>query len=253
MIEISLKPDVLGIFAGFPITNALLVSVLTTIVLCVIFMFVARRMKQVPGRLQLFVETFLTGSYEFVHGVTQNETVTKRMFPIFTTLLLFFLAANLTGFIPGLAALSFNDMPLYRSATSDYALIFVITMVMFIGWQLVAIVSGGLFGYVKKYINFSSPMDFVMGLLDIIGESAKIVSLSFRLFGNIFAGEVIATVMLVLMPYVAPVPFALLGLLSSVIQAAVFPILVLIFFNMAIVVKEEKQKEVLVAEGASTK
>ncbi|PIW37147.1 MAG: hypothetical protein COW24_01655 [Candidatus Kerfeldbacteria bacterium CG15_BIG_FIL_POST_REV_8_21_14_020_45_12] len=244
-IEISLKPETLFDVAGFSVTNSMLWTSLIAIILMVVFVFTARRLKEVPGRLQLFIETFVVGAWDFVHGIFKDEKLTARAFPMFATLALFFLCANLFSFIPGLGVITVSDAPLYRSPATNYSLIFVLTFANFIIWQLIAIVSGGFFGYAGKFFNFSGGnimercLNFALGLLDIIGEIAKIVSLSFRLFGNIFAGEVISAVMLSIAPLFIPIPFWMLGLLSSVIQAFVFPILIVIFFQMAIITKEK--------------
>lgn len=241
-MNISLSPEILFHIGAFPVTNSMLMSWIVSIGLILAFVVAARRWKEIPGKLQLFMEVFLVGSHDFVEGTSNgNQTVTRRMFPFFTTMAVFFLVSNLMTLLP-LAWISVNDTPLFRTPTSDYATIFVITMFSFILFQVVAVVTGGAFGYIKKFFNFSSPIQFVLGLLDIIGELAKIVSLSFRLFGNIFAGEVLATIMLSLVPFIAPLPFAFLGILSGVIQAFVFPILVLIFVNMAIATRAEAEK-----------
>ena len=239
-IQIHLKPSVIGEVAGFPITNAIIMAVIITISMAALFAVTARRMTLVPGKVQLLVESFISYCYSFVTSIFGDGPAAKRIFPLFITLFVFFLASNLVGFIPGVAAVSFNDLPLFRAPTSSYAAIFVITMVIFIGLQITVLVTAGLTGYVKQFINFDSPIDFAMGLLNIIGEASKVVSLSFRLFGNIFAGEVIATVIIALLPIAGPqVPFSLLGLLSSLIQALVFPLLVIIYFKMGLDVRTE--------------
>jgi F-type H+-transporting ATPase subunit a len=115
----------------------------------------------------------------------------------------------------------------------DYTVVFMLTLVSIVSAQVFAIVANGPIGYLKKYINFSSPLDFVLGLMDIIGELSKILSLSFRLFGNVFAGEVLGSVMLFLMPFFLPLPFMFMGLLSALIQAFVFSLLSTIFITMA--------------------
>lgn len=239
-LHISLKPEEIFTIGNFPVTNSLFIAVCVSLILIVVLVGTGLRMKEVPGKFQLLIEELVGGLHNFVHSITQSKKLTTAIFPLFATLALFFMLSNLLGLIPGLAAISISGTPAFRAPTTDYSLIFVITMVMFIVWQLVAVFTAGFVGYFKQYFNFSSPLNFALGILDIIGEAAKIVSLSFRLFGNIFAGEVIATVMLTLAPFVAPVPFALLGLLSSVIQALVFPILVLIFIKMSVAVKEEQ-------------
>lgn len=233
MLDISLKPEILGHVGSFPISNSFVASIIVSVILIIIFAVVSRNMKEVPGKFQLFVESLVAGLYNFVFGnMGRNRKVVDRFFPVFITLVLFFLFSNLLGMIPFLGAISFNGEPAYRAPTSDYGIVFTLTLTMFLLMQLVSIGSSGPLGYLKKFFNFSSPLNFVLGLLDIIGELAKVLSLSFRLFGNIFAGEVLAAVIFFLVPYLAPVPFSLLGLLGSIVQAFVFPILVLIFVTM---------------------
>jgi F-type H+-transporting ATPase subunit a len=109
-----------------------------------------------------------------------------------------------------------------------------ITVVIFIYWQVMIIRNISLLAYLKKFFNFSSPINFGIGLLEIVGDLAKIISLSFRLFGNIFSEEILILVMLSIAPFVAPLPFSMLGLLTSVIQALLFPMLILLFMNISI-------------------
>ncbi len=87
--------------------------------------------------------------------------------------------------------------------------------------------------YFKKFINFSNPINFFVGVLETVSEFAKIVSFAFRLFGNIFAGEVLLAVIGFLVPIIAPMPFYGLELFVGFIQALVFSMLSLVFFNMA--------------------
>lgn len=232
-ISISLKPEVIATVGDFPITNSLWVSFLVTTILIVVFARSAAKQQKIPGKWQVLLEAFVSGCYSLVKSTVGSEHVAKKAFPLFATLVAFFLLSNLLGLLPIWSAFSVSDVPLYRPATADYTLVFTITALMFILWQVVIIVSGGLWHFLKTYKN----------PLDIIGEFAKVISLSFRLFGNIFAGEVIATIMISLVPYFAPIPFAFLGLLSSVVQAIVFPFLVIIFMNMAIAVPKKVEKE----------
>ena len=117
------------------------------------------------------------------------------------------------------------------------------TMITVILVQIVAIAVHGPFGYMGKFFNFKSPLSFFLGLMDIVGELAKIVSLSFRLFGNIFAGEVLGAVMLFLAPFLVPLPFMFLGLLSAVVQAFVFAVLTVVFVKLASEIEEEELVE----------
>jgi F-type H+-transporting ATPase subunit a len=231
---VSLKPDTLFTVGNFPITNSLWVSYFLTIVLSLTLLFVSKRLKPVPGKLQLFVETLFTGFYALILDTTKNEKLTKQVFPVFMTIALFFLSANLMGQLPGLMAIEVNGHHFFRPATGDYAMVLGITVVIFIYWQVMIIRNISLLVYLKKFFNFSSPINFGIGLLEIVGDLAKIISLSFRLFGNIFSEEILILVMLSIAPFVAPLPFSMLGLLTSVIQALLFPMLILLFMNISI-------------------
>ena len=88
-------------------------------------------------------------------------------------------------------------------------------------------------GYLKKFFNFSNPINFFVGILELISEFAKIISFSFRLFGNVFAGEVLLAVILMLVPYFVPLPFYGLEMFVAVIQAFVFAMLTLVFIKLA--------------------
>lgn len=241
-MDITLAPITLFEIWGFPVTNSLWVAIAISIGLITFTYYIRKKQKDVPGTAQLFMEEFVLYCHKFVEDATNRSKSANWLFPIFTTLAMFFLAANLLSYLPGLGAITYNDLPIYRTATADYSLIFAITVAMFLSIQFIAIKTSGVFGYLKKFINVSSPMNFIMGILDIIGELAKVVSLSFRLFGNVFAGEVLAVILLGLVPYIAPVPMAMLTLLSAVIQAFVFPILVIIYFQMVLEAGKEVAK-----------
>lgn len=232
-LSISLSPEVLFFVGGFPVTNTFLWGFVLSVVLVVMAFFVKSRLREVPGRFQNLMEVVIGGGFDFVDTLMSDRKKTKRVFPLVFTMFLFILLANLFAFLPGAAAIKSNDVPLFRAVMSDYGFVLMMTMITIITAQIVAIVVNGPFGYLKKFINLSSPLDFFLGLMDLVGELAKILSLSFRLFGNIFAGEVLTMVMLFLAPYFIPLPFMLLGLLSAVIQAFVFALLTTIFISMA--------------------
>jgi len=233
-MKISLAPEILFYIGNFAVTNTILVSVATSIIILLFLLLARRKMSLVPKGVQFWAEVMLEEGYKFVEGVMGTERAAKRVFPYIATVFLFILTANLIPFVPGLDTITMNGVPLYRTATTDYNLVFMLTIISLVLVEMVAIVSGGIIKYVAKFINVKGPIAAFMGIMDLVGEFAKIISLSFRLFGNIFAGQVLSAVILFLAPFVIPLPFALLGLLAAVIQAAVFSILVLIFFSMAI-------------------
>ncbi len=128
--------------------------------------------------------------------------------------------------------------PLLRAGSSDLSFTLALALctilyVQYIGFKHLKL------GYLKKYLNFSGPIQFFVGILEIISEFAKIVSFSFRLFGNIFAGEVLLVVMIFLAPYIVPIPFYGLEIFVGMVQALVFMMLTLVFLNGATVSHDE--------------
>ncbi|MDD5072005.1 MAG: F0F1 ATP synthase subunit A [Patescibacteria group bacterium] len=246
-LNIKLAPDILFHFAGFPVSNAFFWSLVLSLFLIIFTLFVRKNLKLVPGKLQNIVELLLESGYSFVKSIAGTEKKTKRIFPLVFTMFIFTLAANLAVFIPGQSAITLarqeGFVPLFRAVMSDYSMVFVMTIITFLTTQIVAIMVHGPFGYLGKFINLKNPLQFFLGFMDLIGELAKVISLSFRLFGNIFAGEVLGTVMLFLAPFFIPLPFLFLGLLTAVVQAFVFAVLTLVFITMASEIEEDELTE----------
>jgi F-type H+-transporting ATPase subunit a len=125
-------------------------------------------------------------------------------------------------------------VPLLRSAASDLNFTLAIAVVAVIATNVFGILANGIGGHVSKFISFKDPVSFFVGLLELLGEFAKMISFSFRLFGNVFAGEVLLIITAFLVPYVVPVPFLMLELFVGFIQALVFSTLTLVFISIAI-------------------
>ena len=241
-MDLSLTPDILGHIGGFPITNTFWVAVFLSLLLILIFTWVSKKLKLVPGVLQVLLETIIDGSYNLIKDTTNSKKIANRLHPFALTVFLLFLFGNLLSFVPGLSTVTYNDIPLYRTATTDFNMVLIITMFFLIIVQMTTIVSGGLLTYFKKFLNFSSPLNFILGFFDIIGEFARLISLSFRFFGNAFAAEVLFAVLLFIFPYILPLPFMALILLSSIVQPAVFALLAMIYIQMAVVEKRIDEK-----------
>lgn len=248
-MDITLAPETLFTIFGFDVTNTFFVTVLISLLLIALFSFATRKMKAVPKGIQFWAEVFVMEGYKFIRDIAGSDEKAKKMFPFIMTMFFVFLFANFIQFIPGIGAISYNGVALHRTATSDYTLAFSLAILSIVLVQIITIVSGGFWMYFTKFFTFKGEnlgmrlINAFLGIMDIISELAKIVSLSFRLFGNMFAGEILAAVIIGLVPYILPVPFALLGVLTALIQAAVFAILVLIFMSMAVVEKEYKEQQ----------
>lgn len=245
---ISLAPPVLFEIAGFPITNTLLVSVVLSVFLLAVGFIGTRNLQLVPRGVQFWIEVVFEVVYNFLYTLTKNARTTRLMFPLVMTLFLFILFGNLFAYIPGISAITFKGASIYRTITSDYSLVLMLTIISVGLTQAVMLWTGGILNYTKKFINFSGtwgmkPINFFLGIMDFIGEGAKIVSLSFRLFGNMFAGEVLSIVVGSLVPFVLPLPFALLGLLTAFVQPAVFSMFTALNISGAIVPPPAKPSE----------
>ncbi len=123
-------------------------------------------------------------------------------------------------------------VPYLRAGTADLNTTIALALISFTLIQIFGIQAAHL-GYFSKFINFSSPIAFYVGILELISEFAKIISFAFRLFGNVFAGEVLLVVISALVPILVPMPFYGLEIFVGLVQALVFTMLSLVFFNMA--------------------
>lgn len=125
-------------------------------------------------------------------------------------------------------------VPLLRSANSDLNMTLAIALISVFFIQMIAIKNIGWKNYLQKFFNFTNPILFFVGLLEIISEIVKIFSFSFRLFGNIFAGDVLLIVIFGLVPYIAPIPFMGIEMFAGFIQALIFSMLTLVFIKTSV-------------------
>ncbi|NCB20965.1 MAG: hypothetical protein EOM88_03550 [Clostridia bacterium] len=242
-LNISLSPEILFYIGQIPISNSFFWSlfVFTFLIIGAIVFKYSLRLR--PGKFQSLLEMLISESYNFVESMMGSKKKAQKVFPLVFTMFFFIFFVNLLTFIPGQSAVTIKTaggiIPLFRAIIADYSLVFVMTIVSVFVTQTVAIVSMGPLRYIGKFLNFTSPLNFFLGLMDLVGEIAKVLSLSFRLFGNIFAGEVLAAVMLFLFPFFLPLPFSFLGILTAVAQPFVFSVLTVVFISMASTAAEE--------------
>ena len=241
-MHISLQAETLGTLFGLPITNSLVLSVLTAFLLVGGGLLVAYSLKVIPNRVQGAVEIVLDGILSFMAQTLGNMEQAKKFFPLVATIFLFILLNNWIGVLPGTGSIGFFEMehgekvfvPLFRSANSDLNTTFALAFVTMFAIQLYGIRKLGIVKHLGKFFVFTrGPINFFVGILELIGEFAKILSFSFRLFGNIFAGEVLLLIIMFLVPFLIPLPFLLLEFFVGFIQALVFAMLTMIFLKMA--------------------
>lgn len=245
-MEISLSPESLFHIGSFPVTNTLVMTFLLSLLIIVVALVLCKRLKLIPRGLQNIFEYAIEAMLDLIDSVTQNKEQSKKFFPIVVTIFIFVILSNWIELIPGLGTIGINEnlhgktvlIPFIRSASADLNVTLAIAFISVFTVQFMGIAAIGVSKYAGKF--FVSPFHkpyFIgtfVGALELISECAKIVSFSFRLFGNIFAGEVLLIVMLNLVPFLVPLPFLFLELFVGFIQALVFAMLTLVFLKMAV-------------------
>lgn len=251
----ALAAEPLFHLGSFPVTNSMLNAWVSVVIFCVVAYIANRRTSLIPRGVHNFFETIIDLLLKEVEKVTENKAKARLFFPLVATIFFFILVNNWLGLVPGTGTIGIYGevhgvtelIPLLRPATSDLNLTLALAAFSVIVTHIVGIRSLGIVSHVSKFINIrgifralkKGPMaiviaiiEFFVGLLEIISEVAKTLSLSLRLFGNVFAGEILIGVMLSLMSYVVPIPFMFLEILVGVIQATVFAMLVLVFLTI---------------------
>lgn len=241
---ISLRAEpVLNVW-GFEITNTLLLSFLVVLVFLIIGLISRKKMKVLPGRFQAFFEWLTEEILSLMESVLGERSLAERYLPLVSSIFLFVIISNWLGLLPGLSSIGIREpgkpiIPFLRSPASDLNFTLALALISVIGTNIIAVKSLGLKLHLKKFFNFRNPIKFFVGILELISEFAKVISFSFRLFGNVFAGEVLLIIVGALVPYFIPMPFMTMELFVGFIQAFIFAMLTLVFIATATAMHEE--------------
>lgn len=274
----SFAPEVFFKIGIFPVTNTIINTILVDGFLLLLAFFVWATTSKIPGRFQLVMEYIIGGLYSFTESIASEKA--KQIFPFFMTFFLFILVANWSGLVPGVNTFGHVErsegqthiVPLIRAATSDLNTTLALAIVSLSATHIMSFRALGLSEYLSRFIPFfpfflsllkgkpklnldtSGPINLVMsffnplvlvfvGGLEIISELVKIVSLSFRLFGNIFAGEIVLETVSGIFAFVFPLPFLMLEVVVGVVQALVFAMLTLAFMVILTTPHKTEAKE----------
>src|SRR3989344_589889 len=240
-MNISLAAEPLFHIGTFPITNTLIMAWVIVLFLGIFAFVVSRKYSEKPRGAQNILEAIMEKMLDFFADVLGSRAQAIKVFPLVATIFIFIAFSNWIEIVPGLGTIGLFEaheghtvlVPFIRSASADLNFTIALAVITVFSIQILGIMSIGFFKYVGKFINFHGPINFFVGILELIGEISKIVSLSFRLFGNIFAGEVLLTVVLFLVPYIVPLPFLGLEIFVGFVQALVFSMLTLVFLKIA--------------------
>ncbi len=242
-IHIALSAERVGTLFGLPITNTLLSEWLVMAVLIITAVLVGRKSTLIPGKVQNFFELI----FEFIIGYMTDILGTRqraiKFFPFIITIFLFIATSNLFDFLPFFGSLTFMHegevVPLFRPVNTDLNVTLALAIISVLAIEISGIVAIGFWKYLGKFFTFSGNsigqrfLNFTVGLIEFVSEMSRFISFSFRLFGNIFAGEVLLAVASYFMPYILPIPLMGFETFVGVVQAAVFAMLTLFFLKLA--------------------
>ena len=257
--EVTIYAEPIFSIGNFHITNSLITSWLTVLILVSFFIVLRKKMSKVPGKLQHFFEIIMDGALSLCDQVTNDRKISIKIFPLVFSLFLFILVSNWLGLVPFLGSFGFTAtegathtfVPLFRSGTADINTTLAFGLMVVVASNIFGILVIGAWKSFNKYVNLKAlgsiftkafkdpsvlivaPITFFVGILELIGEFAKVASLSFRLFGNVFAGEVLLVSMATIFAYIVPAPFLFLEVFVGLIQALIFSLLAAVYFTIA--------------------
>ena len=225
---ISLKPEVLFEVYNLKITNTLLTSFLTVIILVIFSLYIKYNIKEKPSKIQALLEIIFENFYNFWYSLTGIRNI--KIFAFCFSFFIYILIANWLGVLPGFGSFYLKHLdekiPLLRTVYSDLNMALALSLISVIGVNILAFSKLNI-NYFKKYLN-------PIGVLEFFSELSKIISFSFRLFGNILSGEVLLMIINVIISFLAPLPFLALEIFVGFIQALIFFTLTSIFLKVAL-------------------
>ncbi|HEX3420571.1 MAG TPA: F0F1 ATP synthase subunit A [Candidatus Udaeobacter sp.] len=250
---VSLKPQMLVHFGhGFGITNSMLVTWIVAAGIIILAQTAMRNPKPIPSPRQNFWEWMVEGLYTFLENIIGRDLVRKG-FWFYATIFIFILIVNWFGLIPGIGTVGWGhygpsgnfvvDRPLLRGGNADLNMTTAMSAVFFVMWFVWAIQANGVGGFLKHLFGpkgetsgiikiLMAVIFFAVGWLEVISILFRPIALSFRLFGNIYAGESILEAMSTMVPWLSPIlpiPFYFLEVLVGFVQALVFMLLTAVF------------------------
>lgn len=237
-----------SITPGFPFTNSLLMMLVVDVFLIGLALLVTRKMQDVPRGLQNVMEAILEALYNIFRNISPKFV--DRAFPLVATIFLYVLISNWSGLIPGATSIGgcvekypgydnpsttcapgYALIPFGRPPSTDLNFTLALGLISFVFFQYWGFKTLGL-SYLSKFFNLNGIMSFV-GIIEFISEIMKPIALALRLFGNIFAGEVLIAIIIFLVPLIVPMPIYVFEIFIGFIQAVVFALLTMAFLSIA--------------------
>ena len=260
-LEISIAAEPIFHILSFTLTNSLLNSWIAVVVIVLITILIRRKkITLVPRGIHNAIEMILEQALNLADSVTGSREKSIKFLPIVLPLFTFIMINNWLGLVPGVGSFGFfeknggNEVftPLLRGATADLNTTLALAVATVILTHVFGVLMTGAWSHFNKFVRINlflelprkvfkekqymalliNPINFFVGLVEVAGEFAKMASLSLRLFGNIFAGEVLMGAIALIFAYILPIPFIFLEILVGAIQALIFSILALVFMSI---------------------
>jgi F-type H+-transporting ATPase subunit a len=225
--EIKIAGEEIFEVLGLGVTNTFLLGLIIAAGLFLFSFLSTRAQNMVPKKLQNFWEMILESLYNFFGSIAGDKERTKEIFPLAGTIFLFVLFSNLLELLPGVGVFHF-----LRAPSSDLNFTFALSLFSMGYINFLAFKKLGFSSFMKRFFS-KNPLMMFVGALEGMGEFTRALSLAFRLFGNLFAGEILLMVISYLFAYVLPLPFLGLEILVAFIQAFIFSSLIVIFYVSA--------------------
>lgn len=256
--ENTLYAEPIAHLGSFPITNAMLNSWLVLIIVVILAIALRRSLKIVPRGLQNAMEMIIEGFLGLFDSVTGSRKKSLAFAPLVLAFFFFILLNNWSGILPGVGSIGQVIekggekffIPYFRGGTADLNTTLALATIGVVVSHIMGIIAIGWWKYLNKFLNIKAlleipkkvikeptilivnPIKIFVGFVEIISELAKVASLSFRLFGNVFAGEVLLASMSALLAFGLPLPFLFLEILVGLIQALIFAMLILTYLTI---------------------
>jgi F-type H+-transporting ATPase subunit a len=239
--HISLPAEAIFTVFGFPVTNSMITSLIGYALLFWMVFFVAGKVKKgEKNRFASLIQWIFEMLYETVEQVAGDKKLAKRIAPLSITMFFFILVQYWVGILPFVGeAVTWNGIPLFRGGIADLNVTFALAIITIIMAQVYAIRALGAKGNLGRYFRnpFKDIAGAFEGILELIAEFSRLLGLSFRLFGNVFAGEILLVMISFLTSYLSPLalpPFYIFELFIGAIQAYIFFMLTTVFISLGV-------------------
>lgn len=232
-----LESELIFTVLGFKVTNSVIATVVVDAFLVILTFLIYNNLSFRPKMLQNMFEIIVEYFYEMTEQIAGSRV--KSIFPWFASFFIFIFFSNLLGLLPGVGSIGLfhghgeekEFIPLLRASTSDFNTTLALASISLVATHALAIKYNGLKDYLSRFFSLN-PIFLFVGILELISEITKLFSLSFRLFGNIFAGEVVLATISSLFAFIAPIPFLMLESIVALVQALVFAMLTMVFMSI---------------------